>query len=102
MDILNGNIVFIEEFSLSHKENSLELLLIIKFFGKKYCAHFYDVSRVSLDDLSFPMQICGFNLISHKENGWDWSSNYEICDFEDNKIHLFFRDFDFYELENNI
>lgn len=31
MDILNGNIVFIEEFSLSHKENSLELLLIIKF-----------------------------------------------------------------------
>lgn len=97
VNILNGKTVFIEEFSLSNKENSLELLLIIKSLGKKYCAHFYDVSRVSLDDLSFPMQICGFNLISNKKKGWDWSSNYEICDFEDDKIHLFCRNFDLYE-----
>lgn len=99
INIINGKSVFIEEFSLFNKGNSLELLLIIKFLEKKYCAYFYDVSSVSLDDISLPMYIDGFELISNKKKGWDWSSSYEICDFEDDKIHLFCRDFDFYELE---
>lgn len=99
ISILNGKTVFIEELSLSCKGNTLEALLIIKFLEKKYCAYLYDVSGVSLDDLSFPMCICGFELISNKKKGWDWFSSYEICDFEDEKIHLFCRDFDFFELE---
>ncbi|MDE6110465.1 MAG: hypothetical protein K2F65_00980 [Eubacterium sp.] len=101
INILNGKEIFIEEFSLSNKGNSLELLLIIKFLDKKYCAYLYDVSGVSLDDLSFPMQICGFDFISNQKKGWDWSSSYEICDFEDDKIHLYCKDFDFFELETS-
>lgn len=99
IDIFVKNSSFIEELSLSYNNNKLELLLIIKNSNKKYCAYFYNVSRINIKDMSYPMQIGGFDLISNKEDNWDASSKYEFFDFDDDKISFYCEDFDVYDLE---
>lgn len=72
--------------------------MMIENFNKKYCAYFYNVSRFNINDMSYPMQISGFDLVSNKKIGWDKSSNYKVLDFEDDKISFYCQDFDFYDL----
>ena len=53
---------------------------------------FREVSSLSVASLSYPMQIWGFQIVDHKEDGWSAPERYEVRDFEDNLIHFFCRD----------
>lgn len=45
--------------------------------------------------MSTPLKVHGFEIIDRSENGWEKDFQYEICDFEDDRISFFCEDFKF-------
>ena len=94
---IQGQQIEILEFVLNRQNNSLELSWKICCNNEKCSILFYNVSCIRIKDLSFPMQIGGFEVISNKELGYDKYSSYKVHDFEDDSISFFFEDFDLFK-----
>lgn len=50
---------------------------------------FKNVSNFSIKNVYRDMQITGFEILNHKENGWQKEIKYEVKDYEGDKINLF-------------
>ena len=89
LSVIRGKKIQILEFSLFRINDQLELILKIDFNNAILIIRFYNVSDVSIQKLSMPMEIHGFDIIDNKQRGWEKDSRYEIRDFEDASIHFF-------------
>lgn len=98
LDILKdiqGQPIEILEFFLNSKDLKLELSLKFYCNNITYIIVFYNVSCINIEDLSMPMQIGGFEIISNKKFGYDKSQNYKVHDFEEERICFYCEDFEF-------
>lgn len=84
-----GNKIEILEMILKNTDNQLELSWEIYFDNAVYRMTFYNVSRFRVGDLSTPLEVHGFEIINHSQNGWEKDSKYEIRDFEDDCVNFF-------------
>lgn len=89
IDFLQGKEMLISEITVKTTGCNLDLILTVIHSGKIYRLIFKNISRFSVDDLSAPMEIQGFEIIDHFSNGWDKESRFEIRDFEEDKIRFF-------------
>lgn len=95
IDFPMGNEFEISEMRLKTIDDRLELLLKISSRNTTSEVMFYNVSRFRSGELSTPLKVHGFEIIDHSQNGWEKDSQYEICDFEDDRISFFCEDFKF-------
>ena len=77
------------EMILKNDENQLEFSFKLYFKEKVYIMTFYNVSRLRVEDFSAPLEVHGFEIANHSQNGWEKDSKYEIRDYEDNRINFF-------------
>lgn len=96
---IQGQPIEILEFILNRVNYCLELSLKICCNNEIYSIFFYNVSCISIKDLSFPMQIGGFEVISNKELGYDKAVSYKVHDFEEDSISFFCEDFDLFKCD---
>lgn len=89
IDILQGKKVEILEMFMKNVDNQLEIQWKIFFENSIFTITFYNVSRFSVEELSAPLEIHGFEIVNHYQQGWEKDSRYEIHDFEDNRISFF-------------
>lgn len=54
---------------------------------------FQNVTTLSLKEVSGVIYISGFEIIDHKEDGWNVESRFEIHDFENDELHFMCQDF---------
>jgi len=94
IEIFKENKIEILEMILKKVDNQLELSLKVNFKNEVFRIIFYNISRFKVGDLSMPLELYGFEIINHFENGWEKDSAYEIRDFEDNRINFFCEYFD--------
>ena len=87
--IFQGKMIEISEMILSSIDNQLDMTWKIYFETDTYKITFYNVSQLKTENLSSPLQIQGFEIINHAENGWETDSHYEIRDFENDSINFF-------------
>ena len=78
MDIFKGNKIEILEMNLKNIDNQLELLWKIYFENAIFTIKFYNVSRFKVRELSAPLEMQGFEIINHSQNGWEKDSTHEI------------------------
>ena len=88
-EIFQGNKIEILEMTLKNMDNQLELSWKINFGNVVYRMTFYNVSRFRVRDLSIPLEVHGFEIINHSQNGWEKGSTCEIQDFEDDRVNFF-------------
>jgi len=88
-EIYQGNKIEILEMVLKNVDNQLELSWKIYFENAVHWMTFSNVSRFRIGEVSIPLEIRGFELISHSQNGWEKDSTYEIRDFEDDRVNFF-------------
>ncbi len=50
---------------------------------------FYNVSGLSISDMSPPMRIQAFHIINHQQSGWEHCNTYEFKDYEDGVLHFY-------------
>lgn len=91
---IQGKSVFIEEMLLFLSDGQLQMRWTALCGGRSYLMIFHNASRVSLDDLSYPMQISELSIVCNRENGWDPDSRYLIHDYEDQRIRFYCEDFE--------
>lgn len=89
VEIFQGNKIEIIKMVLKSIDNQLELSWEIYFENEVYRITFSNVSRLRIGEVSTPLDIHGFEIINHSQNGWEKGSTYEIRDFEDNHVSFF-------------
>lgn len=89
IEIFQGNKIEILEAAIKNVNHQLELLWKIAFENAIFKITFYNVSRLRLGEWSVPVEVHGFEMINHSQNGWEKDSTYEIRDFEDDRVHFF-------------
>lgn len=72
---------------VNNKEELINLEIIFK-----------NITNFSLKDVSGIIHISGFEIIDHKEDGWDTESRFEINDFENGDLHFICQDFNVKQL----
>ena len=94
-----GKKMEILELLLTCTNYQLRLSLNFCVNEKKMTAYFYNISRIHIKELSFPIEIHGFMISNHKQKGWEQDSMYQIFDCEDGHICFFCEDFEFYNID---
>ena len=89
IEVFQGKKVEISEMILKNVDNQLELSCEIYFENAIYRITFYNVSRLRVGEWSAPLEVHGFEIINHSQNGWEKDSTYEIRDFEDDCVNFF-------------
>ncbi len=89
-----GKTITVKDLTISSDNNTLCLYL---FFTadtpNKYFIVFKNVSQLKLSDISFPFQICGFEIQDHSSRGYQKEARFFINDYEDGKISFWCEDY---------
>ena len=88
-EVFQGSRIEILEMVLKSVDNQLELSWKTYFENTVRRMTFFNVSRFSIGEVSIPLEIRGFEMISHFQNGWEKDSTYEVRDFEDDRVNFF-------------
>lgn len=88
LDLVQGNNIEILELRLSYEHSQCNLTVKCFCKNNEVMIQCMNVSDLNIQNLSAPMQINGFEILSNKSRGWESSSNYTIHDFEDNRIEF--------------
>ena len=89
IDFFQGKKIEILEMNLKKVDNRLELSWLLCLENCFFRITFYNVSRLKIVDFSLPLEIHGFEIINHSQNGWENDSAFEIRDFEDDRVNFF-------------
>ena len=81
MKIINLNL------SIDGYEATLTIKALVN--KKNVCVVFHNVSNLTIDELSMPFQITGFQILDNKNKGWDKSIRYTVLDFEQDNIRFY-------------
>lgn len=74
---------------LKNVDNQFELSWKLYFNNEIFIITFYNILRFRMENISAPLEVHGFEIINHSQNGWDMDSKYEIRDFEDDCVSFF-------------
>ena len=55
----------------------------------KYLVAFENVSRINLSEVSYPFEICGFEILDFHSRGYQSDSRFFVNDYEDGKLSFF-------------
>lgn len=91
-DFLDGKALVIRNLQLEATNQQLTLSIEAYIAKKTYRIAFCNVSSLQLAELVYPLQIDGFAVKDHADDGWSPDKRYEIWDFEDEKIRFFCED----------
>lgn len=86
---LQGEEVYISQIVISFDNFDKNLLMRLTHNDLEYSITFINPSRISLNNISFPLNINGFEILSKKSMGWDNPSLYYVHDFEDNQLSFY-------------
>ena len=86
--------VSIKKLSISIENESLRLVLFYSAGDQNsYCVVFENVSQLKLSDISFPFQICGFEIQDLSSRGYQKENRYFVNDYEDGKMSFYCEDY---------
>ena len=89
LEQLQGQEIFINSMKLERVDGQLILSMNMNFKDETCGLTFYNVSSFSVKSLSYPLQICGFEVIDNLSNGWQKALRYQVHDFEEGSIYFY-------------
>jgi len=67
----------------------ISLSIICLCENQRYMIQFANVSHLKIENFSYPLQICGFEIRNNRDRGWDSHAKYTVNDFEDGTIAFY-------------
>ena len=62
--------------------------------GKAYFIIFGNVSKINMSDVSYPFQICGFEIADNSSRGYQSDCRFFVNDYEDGILSFYCESFD--------
>ena len=93
-----GKSVFVHSFCVELSDNSLVVKMSLTGENNKsYYGIFQKVYALKLSNVSYPFQICGFEIQDNILRGFDNASRYFVNDYEDGEQSFYCESFDIIE-----
>ena len=89
---IHGKITILE-MNLINLNDKLELSCRIFLDNIVTRIVFNNVSRLRIENFSPPLEVQGFEIINHSQDGYTSDSRYEICDYENDSLSFFCENF---------
>jgi len=92
---ITGKTITVKDLTISSANNTLCLhLLFTADDQNNYFIVFENVSQLKLSDISFPFQICGFEIQDHSPRGFQKESRFFVNDYEDGRISFWCEEYE--------
>lgn len=95
---LDGKSLTVRAFSVEYEDGMLSLRMeCVTDGGDAYLAIFQNASLISMVKVSYPFQICGFEIIDKQEDGYQKENRYFVNDYENGTVSFYCESFEIYE-----
>ena len=87
---VDGKSIVIGDFQIEKQDEKLHIKMT--FISEEQSAYFIvfeNVSMLKLLDISYPFQICGFEILDYSSRGYQKDSRFLVNDYEDGKLSFF-------------
>lgn len=82
IDNINGKQIEIISFKIIRLKDNIKLDLLFNCNGNRYAAEFLNVSDICIENMNYPIQIEGFEIVSNESKGWETQFKYTVRDYE--------------------
>ena len=87
---INGKSILVDNLSVACEDNFMEIQMrCITEDHKSLSIIFRNVAKFNLSNISYPFQICGFEIKDYSSYGYEKDSRYFVNDYEDNAISFY-------------
>ena len=94
---INGKSIIIGNLDIGHNEGTLYIkMTCIAEDRNAYYIVFENVSKLTLSQICYPFQICGFEVLDYSSRGYQKDSRFFVNDYEDGRISFFCEDFEIF------
>lgn len=92
---INGKSITVYDFEIAHNDDSLCIKMsCISEDQSAYFIVFENVSKLKLSDISYPFQICGFEISDYSSREYQKDIRFYVNDYEDEKISFYCEKFE--------
>ena len=87
---INGKSIVIGDFEVGHNDEKLYIkMTCISEDQNAYFIVSENISKLKLCEISYPFQICGFEILDYSSRGYQKDSRFFVNDYEDGKLSFF-------------
>ncbi len=94
---INGKSIIVYDFSIEHNDEKLAVKMsCISEDQNTYDIVFKNVSKLKLSEISYPFQICGFEILDYSSRGYQKDVRFFANDYEDGKFSFYCENFEIF------
>ncbi len=94
---VEGKSIIVCDFEIAHNDDLLCVKMnCISEDENTYFIIFENVSKLKLSDISYPFQICGFEILDYSGRGYQGDSRFFVNDYEDGRLSFFCERFEIF------
>ena len=94
---VDGKQITVYDFQIGHNDEKLFIkMTCVSEDQNAYYIIFENVSKVKLSEISYPFQICGFEILDYSSRGYQKDSRFFVNDFEDGSLSFFCEKFEIF------
>ncbi|MBE6630419.1 MAG: hypothetical protein E7624_06185 [Ruminococcaceae bacterium] len=94
---IDGKGIIVCDLSIGYYEKTLAVKMsCIAEDHNTYFIVFENVSKLKMSDISYPFQICGFEILDYSSRGYQKDMRFYANDYEDGKISFYCESFEIF------
>ena len=94
---VDGKSIVIGDFQIEKQDEKLRIkMTCVSEDQNAYFIVFENVSMLKLLDISYPFQICGFEILDYSSRDYQKDCRFFVSDYEDGKISFFCENFEIF------
>ena len=94
---VNGKSILVCDFQVVYDDEALTIkMTCISENQNGYFIVFENISKLKMSDISYPFQICGFEILDYSSRGYQKDSRFFANDYEDGRLSFFCENFEIF------
>ena len=94
---VDGKSIIVGDFQVENYNEKLHIkITCISEDKNAYFIVFENVSKLKMSDISYPFQICGFEILDYSSRGYQKDSRFFVNDYEDGKLSFFCENYEIF------
>lgn len=87
---VDGKQINVIDFQIIHNDGKLRIkMTCVSEDQNSYLIIFENVSKLKLSEISYPFQICGFEILDYSMRGYQKDTRFFVNDYEDGSLSFF-------------
>ena len=94
---VDGKSIVTGDFQIEKQDEKLRIkMTCVSEDQNAYFIVFENISNLKLSEISYPFQVCGFEILDYSSRGYQKDSRFFVNDYEDGRISFSCEDFEIF------